>query len=182
MDMQRIAIIGSCGAGKSTLAGNLSNKLKLPVFHLDAYYWQPGWLETEADPWQRIQQELVKSDKPNGMAPLRWIIDGNYGNTLDIRLAAADTIIWLDFNRYLCLWRILKRAFQYLGKVRPDMAAGCPERLNWKFIKYVWNFSKLHRAKILDKVEQYRGCKQIIILQNPRQVLNLLQQTNALAE
>ena len=171
--MQRVAIIGSCGAGKSTLAQSLGEQLKLPVVHLDTHYWQPGWQEPDRDRWQEIHQELVKSD--------RWIIDGNYGNTLDIRLAAADTIIWLDFNRYLCLWRVFKRSFQYLGKVRPDMAAGCPERFNWEFIRYVWNFSKLHRAKILDKLEKYAD-KQIIILQNPRQVLNLLQQINASAE
>ena len=174
MNMQRVAIIGSCGAGKSTLAQSLGSKLKLPVIHLDAYYWQSGWQEPDRDRWQDIHQELITRD--------RWIIDGNYGNTLDIRASAADTIIWLDFNRYLCLWRVLKRVFQYRGKVRPDMAAGCPERMNWEFIQYVWNFSKLNRAKILDRIEKYRGSKQIIILQNPRQVLNLLKQTNASAQ
>ena len=174
MNMQRVAIIGSCGAGKSTLALSLGNKLKLPVVHLDAHYWQPGWQEPVSNLWQEIQQELVKSD--------RWIIDGNYSNTLDIRLAAADTIIWLDFNRYICLWRIFKRSFQYLGRVRPDMAAGCPERFNWEFIQYVWNFSKLHRTKILNKLEKYRDSKQVVILRNPRQVLDLLKQTNASAE
>ena len=173
-NMQRVAIIGSCGAGKSTLAQSLGKKLKLPVVHLDAYYWQAGWLETEADKWQQVHQELVKE--------ARWIIDGNYGSTMDIRLTAADTIIWLDFNRYLCLWGVVKRYLEYPGKVRPDMAAGCPERLNWEFLQYVWNFSKLHRSRITDKLEKYQGSKQIIILQNHRQVLNLLQQTNALAE
>ena len=172
--MQRVAIIGSCGAGKSTLAQSLGNRLKLPVVHLDAHYWQPEWQEPDPNLWQEIHQELVTRD--------RWIIDGNYGNTLDIRASAADTIIWLDFNRYLCLWRVFKRSSQYFGRVRPDMAAGCPERLNWEFIQYVWNFSQLNRAKILDNLEKYRGSKQIIILQNPRQVLNLLQQTNVLAE
>lgn len=174
IDMQRVAIIGSCGAGKSTLAKSLAQQLDLPVVHLDTYYWQPGWQETEADRWQQIQQKLVKEKC--------WIIDGNYGNTIDIRLAAADTVIWLDFNRYLCLWRIIKRYFEYTGRVRPDMAAECSEKLSWEFIRYVWNFSKLHRSRIIDKLEKYRGSKQIIILNHPRQVLNLLQQTNALAE
>ena len=61
------------------------------------------------------------------------------------------------------------------SQVRPDMAAGCPERFNWEFIQYVWNFSKLHRARITNNLEKYRDSKQIIILQNPCQVLNLLQ-------
>ncbi len=101
--MQRVAIIGSCGAGKTTLAKSLGERLDLPVIHLDAHYWQPGWQATDADEWQKIQQKLVKGD--------RWIIDGNYGSTMDIRLTAADTIVWLDFSRYLCLWRVFKRSF-----------------------------------------------------------------------
>ncbi|MEM8721135.1 MAG: DNA topology modulation protein [Cyanobacteria bacterium P01_G01_bin.39] len=163
--MQRLAIIGSCGAGKSTLARTLGNKLNLPVIHLDTYYWHPGWQSTDANHWIEIHQKLVKGD--------HWIIDGNYGNTMDIRLERADTIIWLDFNRYLCLWRVLKRYMQYPGKVRPDMAEECPERLNWDFFMYVWNFPQLHRSRIIDKLAKYQTDKQIIVLQNPRQVLDL---------
>ena len=171
--MQKIAIIGSCGAGKSTLARSLGAKLNLPIIHLDAYYWKSGWQETEPDRWLKVQQELMKGD--------RWIIDGNYGGTMNIRLAAADTVIWLDFNRYICLNRILKRNLQYFGRTRPDLAANCPERLNWEFLVYVWNFPQLHRPKIIEKIAPYRDSKQIIILQNPRQVLDLLQRNNLVA-
>lgn len=122
--MQRVAIIGSCGAGKSTLARSLGEKLSLPIIHLDSYYWRSQWQEIDSAKWLEIQQELVKGD--------RWIIDGNYASTLDMRLAAADTVIWLDFSRYLCLWRVFQRYLQYAGKVRPDMATECPEKLNWE--------------------------------------------------
>ena len=165
--MQRVTIIGSCGAGKSTLAVTLGKKLNLSVIHLDAYYWQSGWQEPEAQHWQEIQQELIKGE--------RWIIDGNYGGTMDLRLAAADTIIWLDFNRYICLSRVVKRYLQYPGKTRPDMAAKCPERLNYEFLQYVWNFPQIHRPKIVDKLAQYQENKQIITLQSPHQVSTLLQ-------
>ena len=158
--MQRIAIIG-CSGGKSTLAKTLAQKLNLPVIHLDAYYWQPGWQQSNRHKWQKINRELIKSD--------RWIIDGNYGSTMDLRLAAADTIVWLDFNRYLCLWRILTRYWQYYGKTRPDMAIGCSERLSWEFLQYVWKFPKLHRPKILNKLSKYEASKQIIVLQTPHQ-------------
>ena len=168
--MKRVAIIGSGGAGKSTLAVSLGEKLDLPVIHLDTYYWQPGWRETATRQWLSMQQELIKGDC--------WIIDGNYGSSLDIRLAAADTIIWLDFNRYLCLSRVLKRYLQYPGKTRPDMAQGCPERINLKFFKYVWDFPRLQRPKNQAKLNKYDREKQIIILQNPRQVLNLLKRIN----
>jgi adenylate kinase family enzyme len=170
-NQKRIAIIGCCGAGKSTLARILGEKLNLPVIHLDAYYWQPGWQETEQHKWLARQQELIKGD--------RWIIDGNYGSTMDIRLAKSDTIIWLDFNRYLCLWRVIKRYLRYAGITRPDMAAGCPERFNWEFLQYVWNFPQIHRLKIVEHLTKYQASKQTIILQNPHQVLNLLEQINA---
>ncbi len=165
---KRIAIIGCCGAGKSTLAKILGEKLNLPVIHLDAYYWQPGRQETKQNEWLARQQELIKSD--------RWIIDGNYGSTMDIRLARANTIIWLDFNRYVCLRRVLKRYLQYAGNPRPDMAQGCPERFNWEFLEYVWNFPQIHRLRILERLAKCQDNKQIIILQKPHQVLNLLQQ------
>ena len=168
--MQRVAIIGSCGAGKSTLARSLSEKLNLPIIHLDAYYWQPGWESSSDREWSEVHQELIKGDC--------WIMDGNYGGTMAGRLAAADTIIWLDFNRYLCLWRIVKRYWQYRGKTRPDMAASCPERLNLEFLSYVWHFPQIHRAKIIEKLAADRDNKQIIVLKNSRQVLDLLKRVN----
>lgn len=167
--MQRIVVIGSCGAGKSTLARTLGEKLALPVIHLDSYYWQEGWIETERSEWINIQQKLIKGD--------RWIIDGNYSNTLEIRLKAADAIIWLDFSRRLCLWRVVTRYIKYRGRVRPDMAAGCQEKLNLEFLQYVWNFPTQGRTKILGKLAKYRDFKQIIILSNPRQVSDFLKQS-----
>ena len=95
---------------------------------------------------------------------------------MNLRLAAADTIIWLDFNRYLCLWRVFKRYIRYGGKTRPDMAHGCPERLNWEFLNYVWNFPRSHRPKILTQLAQLQDNQQIIILENPGQVTDLLKQ------
>lgn len=172
-NLKKVVIIGSCGAGKSTLAVNLGKKLDLPVIHLDAYYWQPGWKETDAQQWLQIQEELIKKNS--------WIIDGNYGGTLDMRLAAADMVIWLDFNPYLCLWRVCKRYFKYPGKTRPDMAANCPERLNREFIQYVWNFPQVYRPKIIAKLAKYQNNKQIIILQNPHQALELLKGINLTA-
>ena len=172
--MRRIAIIGSCGAGKSTLSKTLGTKLNLPVIHLDAYYWQPGWQENNSDRWLEIQQELIKGD--------RWIIDGNYGNTMNLRLEAADTVIWLDFNRYLCLWRIVKRYLKYSGRIRSDMAMGCPERFNWKFLRYVWDFPKMHRSKIVEQLAHFSRYKQIIILQNLHQLSDLLQELDKLSE
>src|SRR6266436_5243884 len=99
--MKRVLIIGSGGAGKSTFARRLNNILNLGLIHLDTLYWNPGWVETPKPEWRAIVEGLLGKDS--------WIIDGNYSGTLDIRIAACDTIIFLDIGRATCAWRILKR-------------------------------------------------------------------------
>ncbi len=145
--MERVAIIGSAGAGKSVLARKLGAITGLPVIHLDALFWHPGWVETPRPEWRTIQEGLVEGP--------RWVVDGNYGSTMDIRLAAADTVIFLDLPRALCLWRTLRRSFSPLGKDRPDMASGCPERLDLeylKFLRWIWRFPRDERPAILEKL------------------------------
>lgn len=170
--MQRVAIIGCCGAGKSTLSNQLGLKLNLPIIHLDSDYWQPGWVETSTEEWITKQKLLVKEEC--------WIIDGNYLKTIDIRLQAADTIILLDFPRILCLWRVVRRYLRYKGTVRPDMTDGCIERLNWDFLLYVWNFARNQRRSILSKIEPYRRYKQVMIFNRPQQVNSFLSQLDYL--
>ena len=109
--MRRVAIIGSGGAGKSRLARQLGEATRLPVIHLDSLFWRPGWTETPKDVWRRTVEDLVKGDE--------WILDGNFGGTMEIRLAAADTIIFLDFPRVLCTYRAIKRAITYWNRTRP---------------------------------------------------------------
>jgi adenylate kinase family enzyme len=95
--MKRILIIGSGGAGKSTLSRCLQKLLGIPLVHLDSIFWKPGWVETPRPEWKRIVCELVQGDS--------WIMDGNYSGTLDIRIDACDTIIFLDLPRTTCSWR-----------------------------------------------------------------------------
>ena len=164
--MNRISIVGSGGAGKSTFAHQLEAILQLPVIHLDALNWLPGWVATPDDEWLQIEQRLVQQDS--------WIIDGNYTSTIDIRFAAADTIIFLDFPRLLCLYRAIKRRIQYAGRTRPDMAPGCPERIDREFLLWIWNYPKNGRVRVLKKIEQYRENRHIVILRSPRQVQQFL--------
>lgn len=167
--MQRIAIIGSPGAGKSTLARQLSARLGLPVIHLDAAYWRPGWVETPKDDWEQTVRGLTQGES--------WIIDGNYSRTMDIRLAAADTIIYLDFPRHLCVWRVLKRAIQYRGRTRPDMGPGCPEKLaDRDFLAWVWNYPSRSRPDTLQRLADCREAgKTVIRLCSPRAVRQFLE-------
>jgi len=160
--MQKVMILGCCGSGKSTLARQMAEVLQLPLLHLDAHYWQSGWIEPETEEWERKVVSLLERDV--------WVMDGNYGETLDLRLPHADTVIYLDLPHWLCLWRVCKRAMQYRGETRPDMAANCPERLEWEFLKYVWEFPKKKRPKILQKLQALPDSQQVIVLRSPAEV------------
>ncbi len=162
--MERILIIGSPGAGKSTLARQLASRKNLPVIHLDQLYWQPGWREPEKQAW-RAKLEQVLQEKA-------WIMDGHFGATLEMRLAAADTVILLDLPRRVCIWRILKRLMQTRGSVRKDMAAGCPERLNAAFLKIVWDFQQKNLPRALKKMDNFHG--RLIVLRSAREVSDFL--------
>ncbi len=166
--MKRIAIIGSSGAGKSTLARQLGTLLALPVIHLDTLFWQPGWIETPRDRWNAIQEQLISQET--------WIIDGNYRSSLNIRLAAADTIIFLDFPMLLCLYRALKRRFQYAGRSRPDMNEGCPERIDWGHLKWIWNYPRDGRVSAIEKIQKFSSGRETITLYGPKQVKQFLQE------
>ena len=154
--MQRVLIIGAGGSGKSTLAMRIGECTGLPVVHLDSLFWKEGWIETPRAEWTRVVQELLSQEA--------WVMDGNYGGTLDLRLAVADTIIFLDLPRVVCLWRVVKRRLRFHGRSRPDMGSGCPERLTWEFIKWIWRYRRERRPAIVEKLKVVASDKRVIIL------------------
>ncbi|MFJ5769633.1 DNA topology modulation protein [Psychrobacillus sp. NPDC093180] len=160
--MKKIALIGSGGSGKSTLARKLGQKLNIEVYHLDALLWKPNWTPTPKEEQIKIQKELVIKEE--------WIIDGNYNGTMDIRLNAADTVVFVDISRVICAFRVVKRMIQYRGKTRPDMAEGVNERLDVDFLKWVWDYPKTKKPIVLKKLEQLANDKEVIILKSPREV------------
>ena len=91
-----------------------------------------------------------------------------------MRLAAADTIIFLDPPRLLCVWRVLKRVMTYRESARPDMAPGCHERLDWPFLAYVWNYPVKRRPEVLRRLEHHAPHKTVVRLRTPRQVRRFL--------
>lgn len=166
--MQRILIVGSGGAGKSTLARSLAKVLDIDVIHLDSLYWKPGWIESEESEWRaRLQSELARDS---------WIIDGNYSRTLPERVDACDTVIFLDFPRIVCLWRVLKRVVRHYGRTRPDMPEGCPERLDFVFLVWVWNYPKRTRQGVLSLLESRKDEKTVIHLTRRRDVEGFIEQ------
>lgn len=160
--MKKIALIGSGGSGKSTLARKLGQKLNINVYHLDALLWKPNWTPSSKEEQIKIQNELIIKEE--------WIIDGNYNGTMDIRLNAADTVVFVDINRVICVYRVLKRIIQYRGKTRPDKAEGVNERLDFNFLIWVWDYSKTKKPIVLRKLEQLPSDKKVIILKSPRDV------------
>jgi adenylate kinase family enzyme len=165
--MRKIIIIGSGGAGKSVLAQQMGDILELPVFHLDALFWHPGWVETPRAEWEELQKRILSKDA--------WIIDGNYGGTMGLRLDACDTVIFLNFARLVCLFRVLRRYLQFRGRTRPDMGDGCRERLSWPFVKWIWDYPKSRAPKIAKRLADLPITKTVIILESPRAVNRFLQ-------
>ncbi len=145
---ERIVIFGSPGAGKTTLAQKLGDILDIKVFHLDCYFWLPGWKEKPIKERIAIQQAFVQEK--------RWIIEGTYLNSSDIRLNAADTIIFLDISVWLCLWHSIKRRFEYRNKLRADLAEGCHEKLRLSYILKVLVFPLKGRQLFFAKIRNLR--------------------------
>jgi len=161
--MRRILLIGPGGAGKSELSRHLAARLGLPLFHLDALYWRPGWEKTPEPEWRSTVETLARGDA--------WIMDGNFGGTLDLRLAACDTAILMDLAPWRCLWRVCKRRLRHRGIARADMHPGCPERIDLDFLIWIATYRWRRRAKILAKfADAARGGVLTIVLDTPRAV------------
>ena len=127
----KIVIIGYSGSGKSTLAENLAHYHSIPKLHMDTLQFQPGWIDSDRD-WMEGQMKQFLSDHRD------WVIDGNYSwCCYEERMEQADQIIFLNFSRWYCLFRAWKRYRRYKGRVRESMAAGCPERFDWEFIRWI---------------------------------------------
>lgn len=139
--MKRVMVVGGPGAGKSTFARALGDATGLPVVHIDLIHWQPGWRERSRDEKTRMCLEVEARDA--------WIFEGGHSATWTNRAARADTLIWLDLPIALRLWRVLKRIWQnrIQGRLRPDLPADCPERLDLEFLRYIIVSRRGNRAK-----------------------------------
>ena len=137
---KRIVILGPSGAGKSTLARRIGERVGLPVVHLDAIYWNPGWVPTEVGQFRERIAQAAAGDA--------WVMDGNYTRHLDLRLPRAEAVIWLDLPRYVYFPRSVWRAIRNFGRERGDVGPGCPERFELSFFRdWVWTYPTRSRAR-----------------------------------
>lgn len=156
--MRRVLVVGSPGAGKSVFATRLAAALGLPLVHLDREFHLPGWVEPERERWVERVRELIAGEE--------WVIDGNYGSTLELRLSRADTAVFLDLPTATCLAGVLRRVARWRGRTRPDMADGCPEQLDREFLRYTLHFRRDTRPRVVERLSRFGG--EVVVLRSRR--------------
>ncbi len=156
--MRRILVVGSPGAGKTIFASELAARLRLPLVHLDREFHLPGWVEPPREQWVARVEELI--------AGVEWVIDGNYGNTMELRLTRADTAIFLDLPTRTCVAGILRRVLRWRGRSRPDMAVGCPEQFELEFLRYTLRFRRDTRPRVVERLSRFDGA--VVVLRSRR--------------
>jgi adenylate kinase family enzyme len=159
--MRRVMVIGCGGAGKSTLARRLGDKLALPVIVLDAVYWRPGWVECPQREFREAVARLAATPE--------WVMDGNYSLTYDLRMPIADAVVWLDLPRWTCMRRVLLRTACGYGRTRDSMTPGCPERFDMDFLRYVWDFHARYRPQIVAALEEFAGRARLYRLESRKE-------------
>lgn len=168
--MKRIMVMGvSAGVGKSTFAREFGEILNIDVHHLDRFYWKPNWVEAPQEEFSNRQQEIVVQEK--------WIIEGNYASTYDIRASHADTIIYLELPLYVCLYRVFKRWISHIGKTRPDMGEGCNEKLDYPFIKFICSTYHRRKKQMRDRFQVFEKSdsgKKVILLKSKLEIRSYL--------
>jgi adenylate kinase family enzyme len=142
-------IIGCPGSGKSTFARGLAAKTGLPLYYLDMMYWNPDRTTKPKDEFRAAHRETV--------ALPEWIIDGNYGSTLEVRMEACDTVIFLDYPVEVCISGVEERR----GKPRPDMP-WIETDPDLEFIEFIKKYNQESRPKVIELLEKYKE-KNIII-------------------
>lgn len=143
--MRKIVICGCGGSGKTVLARELGRRLNLPVTHLDALYYDEHWNPLDQDTFAAEQRKLV--------AQPEWVIDGNNASTMPIRLAEADTVIFLDLPAVTCLWGIVQRRLRYRGGQHD--ADGVYDRISWGFVKYIVGYRRKMRPRVRNLLDEH---------------------------
>ncbi|MEG2388741.1 MAG: DNA topology modulation protein [Clostridia bacterium] len=164
----KIAVMGYSGSGKSTLAKWLGAREHLPVLYLDTVQFLPNWQERNREAARAMVAEFMRGDD--------WVIDGNYPAFFEQeRLAQADHIVYLNFSRCACLIRALRRYRACRNTARESMAAGCAEKFDWEFARWILHDgrTKRRRAHNADIARQYKD--KCVVLKNQRQLDQFMQ-------
>ena len=166
----KIVIIGYSGSGKSTLAKILGKHYNIPVLHLDSVNFLSGWNVRDENETNEIVKKFIEENES-------WIIDGNYHKIASYRFELADKIIFLNYNRFFCLKSVIKRYKENIGKTRNDMAAGCEEKIDLKFLYWVFmkGRSKTRRDRFKNIVKNHNNS---LVFKNRKQLFKYFNDNN----
>lgn len=164
----KITILGYGGSGKSTFGSLLSKHYNIDVTHLDQLYFEPNWVEVDKELFEERINKVLSNDS--------WIFDGNYSRYGKSRITSSDTIFIFNFNRFKCLFNLIKRRIQYNKKVRPSSAEGCYEKLDLTFIKFILIDSRTKSRRQYYKQLSIEYGSKVIIFKNKRQISKYLRQ------
>jgi adenylate kinase family enzyme len=167
--MQKVAIVGCGGSGKSHVARQLGTILDAPVTHLDAVYFDDEWNALPMEKFADAQRGLV--------AEPRWVIDGNYNSTLQIRLQACDTVVFMDVSTPVTLWGIFSRQIRHGAGQKGN---GVHNRITWSVIKYIATYRRKMRPRVMAKINEHAaGRAEVVLLTSRRHTRRWLRQITA---
>ncbi|GAA2342119.1 topology modulation protein [Dactylosporangium salmoneum] len=167
--MNKVAIVGCGGSGKSHVARELGKILGAPVTHLDAAFYDNAWNPLPMDKFTELQRDLV--------AQPRWVIDGNYNSTLQVRLEACDTVVLMDVSTWAALYGIFSRQIRHGAGHKGN---GVHNRIHWGVIKYVATYRRKMRPRVMAKIEEFAaGRADVVLLANRRMTRRWLRKVAA---
>ncbi len=165
--MNRVTIFGSPGSGKTEFSERLSVALNtLNVYHLDEYFWKPGWIKTTQKERLDILEKMTTQDS--------WIIEGNFSNIVDYQLAVTKSVIYIKLPVLVCLWRVIKRRLSYLSKDIPEIAPSCPDKISYKLLKSVWKYPSTDGIVLQKKLEAKKHKLQVFTLNSQAEMTSFL--------
>ena len=165
--MKRVIVIGCPGSGKTTFAEKLSKRTGLPLYYLDAIWHKPDKTHISREEFDQRIQEIFATDK--------WIIDGNYNRTVEMRLKECDTCILFDLPTEVCLQETTER----LGKVRYDLP-WLETELDPEFECFIKDFANNSLPKLYTLIEKYKSEKQVIIFKSRKEADDFLRKVEPL--
>ena len=159
--MKKVIVIGCPGSGKSTFSKALHKITNIPLFHLDMIFWNADKTTVEKPVFLDRLFKIIQSDE--------WIIDGNYGSTMELRMQACDTVIFLDYPLDVCLNGIKERK----GKPRSDLPWIEPDEDDVEFLEFIKNYNSQSRPKVMELLDRFSH-KDVIIFSNRTQAEDFL--------
>ncbi|PDS45278.1 MULTISPECIES: P-loop NTPase family protein [Rhizobium] len=164
---RRILVMGCSGGGKSTLSLKIATRFRLSYISLDRdVFWLPGWVTRDRGEQRNIIASRILEE--------RWIMDGTNPSSLDIRLPRTDFVIWVRMPRLLCIWGVVSRWVRWIGRTRPEMAAGCIEKIDWEFVRFIWTFEDKFVPRIISGIAEHGPDVPVLQLKSRREVRELL--------